>query len=335
MIFKKEKVLVLSKMLSLVVLLLSLIACGGAQIDDPSPTVENPPCTACTTSGVPANVVITSTSIFGPQFVGRDMIFKNGYGATTHMRVEQPAAFIRTNPDGTLTQITWGNTSQVAGRAAASTLVLHFFGKTADNIYWGMNVHNAELFFPLHLEAGGSYRSTSSLINMPNGCPWCGPTGLPSSAPFIATAQVVDTKPGMPPPYMFVPPTLTGAQRITYETRVCSPGVPGLTLDDFLPATQPLCGTNDGEYWRTDFYIAWVDVPGVYTGWSSVAEAWEGLCGHELYYWAPNLGPVKVDSPYDGGEIKGNPVCKYYNGGVHVFVNGQWTTDQKLNIVRQ
>ena len=277
-----------------VLFFLSLVACGGRQ-----------------------PVTITSESVFSMEMSGQVWEFQNGYRATNQIKLESPQALTRLNDDGTVTEVTWNDTSAVAGRAG-NNIVMHFANKSTDCTYWSLCVHNAELWFPLHQNADGSWRSTSSLINMRDGCPWC-PAG-----PFILTSQVIDNQPGMSLPYLIAPPTITAGEHLVNETRVCAGSAPGLTYDNTIPEDS-LCGPMDGEYWRTDFYIADVSTP-VYSGPAIVSDQYEGTCGHELWYWAPGWGIVKIESPYDGGEIKGNPICA--NWGLPE------THDPKLTIER-
>jgi hypothetical protein len=73
----------------------------------------------------------------------------------------------------------------------------------------------------------------------------------------------------------------------------------------------------------------------IYTGPAIVSEQFEGQCGHELWYFAPGFGLVKIESPYDGGQIKGDPVCMTDpTMGDHVLVHGAVVHDPKLTIVR-
>jgi hypothetical protein len=296
------------KTLSLFLLLLLsiLIGCGGsAQVRIP---IDSPaPHTTPTPAPVP-QVTITAASVFSMSNIGQTWEFTNGYADVCKMAVEVPQA-VNVEPDDSEVDITLSDPTQIAGRTG-DTAVIHFNPggiKSNDRCYWMLNVHGAELWFPLHFESDGSARSTSSVINLRNGCPWCGPDGKPSTAPYIATWQVVDTQPGMAKPYMITPPTISTGDHFIYETRVCAAGGPGLTYDAATPAPA-LCGPNDGEYWRTDFYIANVSTP-VYTGPAIVSDQFEGMCGHELWYFAPGFGIVKIESPYDGGEIKHDQRC--------------------------
>ncbi len=269
-----------------VLLLLCLIGCGGSVA----------PRSTSTTQPQTTPLTISAESVFDPSFIGQDWEFSNGYGETNHILIENPQALARTNADGSITQITWTDTSSVAGRTG-TTIVMHFAKKSADRTYWGMGIHGAELWFPIHIEADNSGRSTSSVINMPFGCPWCVPD---VTTPFLSTFQVVDTDPGMPLPYLITPPTVTIGDHFINETRLCSGGPAELTFDNVIPP-QSICGPNDGGYWRTDFYIAQVETP-VYSGPAIVSDQFEGVCGHERWYFAPPQRTQRGD--FKGGLVK-------------------------------
>lgn len=296
------------------------IGCGGtAQVRMPQ---DNPPPRSTPSPSPVPQVTITAASVFSMSNIGQTWTFTNDYGDVCKMAVEFPQA-TNLEPDNSVVNINFTDTSQVAGRTG-NTAVIHFNPggiKSNDRCYWMLNVHGAELWFPLHFEADGSSRSTSSVIYLRNGCPWCSPDGKPSTDPYINSWQVVDTKPGMALPYFISPPTVTTGDHFINETRVCATGGPGLTYDAVTPAPA-LCGPTDGEYWRTDFYIANVSTP-VYSGPAIVSDQFEGMCGHELWYFAPGFGIVKIESPYDGGEIKHDQRC--IDWLVH---------DPKLTIVR-
>jgi|GEM_PF-2579542 hypothetical protein len=311
-------------------LILLLAGCGGsvkqtfAPTPTPTPVASSTiPSPTPTPTPVIPNVTITAASVFSMSNIGQNWTFTNGYGDTCEMAVEAPQAN-NVEPDGSIINITWTDTSQVAGRTG-DTAVIHFNPggiKSNDRCYWMVNVHGAELWFPLHFEADGSSRSISSVMDLRNGCPWCGPTGQASTDPYILSSQVVDNQPGMPMPYLITPPTVTTGDHLINDTRVCGVAAgSGLTYDPSTPA-PPLCGPTDGEYWRTDFYIDNVSTP-VYTGPAIASDQFEGMCGHEKWYFAPGWGIVKIEQPYDGGEIKNDPRCI------------DWLThDPKLDIVR-
>ncbi|MBZ5504655.1 MAG: hypothetical protein LAO78_04120 [Acidobacteriia bacterium] len=274
------------------ILLLFLIGCGG-HLPPPATADQSP---------------LTGASVFNESMVGQTWCFQNGHGDANCIEIQSapPNAACR----------------------GGHNLVMHFT-KTQDRTYWALGVPQAELWFVLHQNPDGSWRSSASLINMPQGCPWCPP------GPYIVSSDVFDAQPGMPLPYLIAPPDTLGVVQdgLFNETRVNYTSEPGLSFNCNIPSAAPLVGPKDGEYWRTDFYQSSVTTP-VYSGPAIVSDQYEGICGHERWYFAPNLGLVKIESPYDGGEIKNDPMCDNWPVGDHILVNGAWTHDPNMTIER-
>ena len=252
----------------------------------------------CGGTPVPA-ITLTAQQVFAPK-VGDVWTFQNGYGAINTVTIEAPASLHRVNPDGTVTDISWNDQSNVSGRTG-NNVVFHY-QKTDPCSYWALCIPDAELWFVLNQNQDGSWRSTASLIDFPQGCPWCSP------GPAIFTSDVLDNQPGIGTPYQIIPPTLHTGDMIVDKTRVNATFNPGLTFDNTIPAGAPLTGPADGEFFETDFYIEDVSTP-VYSGPASVSDQFEGPCGHEKWYFAPGWGLVKVETPYDGGEVRNDPSC--------------------------
>ena len=265
--------------------------------------------------------------------IGQTWTFRNGYGDINTFTIEAAAAMSRMNADGTVTAITWTDPDGLAAGRGGNNLVMHMT-KTAKCSYWMLCVPQAEIWFLLHQNADGSWRSTASIINLPHGCPWCGVNGEPTTDPVLLTSDVIDNQPGMAVTYMIAPPTTKPGDHFIFEGRSGATGNVGeLTFDNRIPPGN-LVGPNDGEYFRTDFYIENVITP-AYTGPAIVSDQFEGDCGHEKWYFAPpektqrsNFGGgiVKIESLYDGGETKNNPGC--------ATSNGIETHDPKLTIER-
>jgi hypothetical protein len=211
--------------------------------------------------------------------IGQTWTFQNGFGAINTFDIQSAP------PN--------------AGCRDGDSLVVHMTKATKDT-YWQIGAEQAELWFVLNHSPDGSWRSTASLVNMPLGSLFSGP--------MIISADVIDTQSGMPLPYMIAPPDTSTPDHFVNETRSLATGDPGLSYVCNIPADQPLLGPNDGEYWRTDFYLAQVVTP-LYTGPAIVSDQYEGVCGHERWFFAPGLGIVEIESLNDGGQIKGNPVC--------------------------
>lgn len=294
----------LSKTLLVVALCTLALSCGGQNrlpVDNPPP--RNTPTPVPTPTPLP--VTITADSVLNMGMIGQTWLFMNDFGCSTTFSIQAPAPVNRTNPDGTITVVTFTDPNGFAAGRGGDNLVI-YMTKGGTNCYWSFGSPNAEIWFLLHRNTDNSWRSTASIMNLPHGCLWC----VPTTAPFIMTSDILDNQPGMPLPYLIAPPTTSTGDHFINETRVNGTGNTFLTFDNMIPSGA-LSGPSDGEYWRTDFYISNVSTP-AYSGPAIVSDQYEGVCGHERWYFAPGRGIVKIESPYDGGQIKGNPICDQY-----------------------
>lgn len=214
--------------------------------------------------------------------IGQTWTFQNGFGATNTFEIQAAP------PN--------------AGCRDGNNLVMHMT-KTTANTYWQFGADHAENWFVLNQNTDGSWRSTASLVNMPLGSLFSGP--------LVFSSDVIDNQVGMPMPYMIAPPDTSTPDHFINETRSASTGVPGLSFVCNISPDQPLTGPTGGQYWRTDFYLAQAVTP-VYSGPAIVSDQFEGICGHERWYFAPGLGIVEIESLNDGGEIRSNPVCSEF-----------------------
>jgi hypothetical protein len=191
-----------------------------------------------------------------------------------------------TSGNGCHTDIAITNPPQglVAGRGGVNVVL--DYSKDRPDCYWNFGIAGAALQFVLHRnDDGESYRSIASLMDFPQGCPYTICAG-----------------------YQIVPPSLHGSQHIVFDTFVTGYSADGLTFDDVIPAGAPLGTSTGGEFWRTDYYIQWLDQPG-FSGWAAVSEQWEDRCGHEKWYWANGL-LIRVESPNDGINHECTPMDK-------------------------
>jgi hypothetical protein len=148
----------------------------------------------------------------------------------------------------------------------------------------------------MHRYDDNSYRATAILMDFPQGCPFTLCAG--KTNPVTLTVDVIDNDPSLPPGYDIVPPALSGTQHLVFDTFVTGYSQDGLTFDDVIPPGSPLGTSTSGEFWRTEYYIEWLDQPG-FSGWAAVSEQWEARCGHEKWFFANNL-LLRVESPNDG-----------------------------------
>lgn len=271
----KKEILTVSKILCIIALCIAAASCGG-QAGRPMPIDTPMPRPTPTPT-------ISAASVLNMGMIGQTWTFQNSLGSISTFDIEAV-------PDNT-------------GCRSGNNLAIHMT-KTTPNTYWQFGADQAEIWFVLHQNDDNSWRSTASLINMPLGSPFSGP--------LIFSSDVIDNQPGMPAPYMIAPPNTASGQHFTYETRSSATASVGLSYVCNIPSGQALTGTTDGEYWRTDFYFGAATTP-AYSGPVVISEQFEGICGHELWYFAPGLGIVEIDSPNDGGEIKNNPVCVNYS----------------------
>lgn len=226
-----------------------LSGCGGGPLPQASP------------------VTLSAGQVFSAT-VGATWTFKNGYGDTTSITIQDaPAA-----------------TACVQGK----NIIWHY-SKSADRAYWQPGVPGAELSFALHQEADGSWRSTASLISFPQSCPFC-VGGWTQGTLDALSVQ------GQPLPYLIVPPIATQGSVVSVQTQYRASW--DLTQQTLACLSDP--GPASAVAWRTDSYIEQVSTP-VYTGPAMVSEQWEGPCSasqpgcaHEKWYFAPSWGLVKV-----------------------------------------
>lgn len=220
--------------------------------------------------------------------VGKTMHFTSGNGCHTDIAIGLP-------PQGL-----------VAGRGGVN--VVFNYTKDRPDCYWNVGIAGAALQFVLHRnDDGESYRSIASLMRFPQGCPFSICTGKPN--PVEITFDVVDNDASIPEGYQIVPPSLTGAQHIVFDTFVTAVGDYSITFDNVIPAGTA-AGNNTGELWRTDYHIEWLDQDGFH-GWAAVSEQWEGRCGHEKWYWVNGV-LLRVESPNEGINHECTPMDKVY-----------------------
>jgi hypothetical protein len=250
-------------------LALVLIGCGGST-SKPIP------------SATPARVAHDVTGAFVPATdlinqVGKTMHFTSGNGCHTDIAISNP-------PQGL-----------VAGRGGVN--VVFSYVKDRPDCYWNFGIAGAALQFVLHRnDDGESYRSIASLMDFPQGCPYTICAG--KTNPVLLTIDAVDNGPSIQQGYQIVPPSLHGAQHLVFDTTVTGYSADGLTFDDVIPVGSPLGTSTSGEFWRTEYYIEWLDQDGFH-GWAAVSEQWEDRCGHEKWFFANNL-LLRVESPNDG-----------------------------------
>ena len=185
--------------------------------------------------------------------------------------------------------------------------VIWRYHKTNARAYWLPRVVGATIDFVLHQDPDRSWRSTSSVISMPQSCPWCN-----GATQF--TWQILDNPPPIPNGYRITPPTLVRGDRVIYETVADALGGAGqYTFDCLVPVGRLVAQPGHGAQWRSEFYIEEVQTP-AYSGPASVSEQWENCnamrtnvgCGHEKWWFAPGLGLVKVWQINSGSGVEGD-----------------------------
>jgi hypothetical protein len=279
------------------IFLLAVVGCGGSKtaVQSAATPIPTPtPTPFPTPTPVAQQVTITADSVLNMGMIGQTWIFENALGMMNTFVIESapsPAACRNGN-----------------------NLVIHMTKGDKDT-YWLLGADKAETQFLLHQNSDGSWRSTASLINEPLGSTFNGP--------LVVTYDVVDNQPEMPMPYMIAPPDTSTGDRFVNETRSDTFVTPDImTYNCGIPPDFPLTGPQEGEYFRTDFYLASVDTP-IYKGVAVISDQFEGTCGHERWAFAPGLGIVQIESLNDGGEIKLNPVCELFSQ--HQFSNPDHT----------
>lgn len=219
------------------------------------------------------NVTLAAGDIFNPK-IGDVWTFVDGFGHIMTITLEAAPS--------------------PAACRTGNNIIWHY-RKNDASAYWLPGVPQAELQFLLHQNDDGVWRSTASLITLPQSCPWCnGATEL--------NFQVLDNDSTMAPGYQIVPPTLSTGMKLVSETQAAAiaAGTFPLTFDCAIPAGQ-VAHPGEGEQWRTEFYVSNVHTP-VYSGPAAVSEQWENCnaarnnpgCGHEKWWFAPGWGLVAV-----------------------------------------
>lgn len=244
-----------------------LAGCGGSEkplpLASPAPAVHD-----VATASVPATDLIN--------MVGKTMHYISGNGCHTDIAVSVP-------PQGI-----------VAGRGGVN--VVYTYAKDRPDCYWNVGITGAALQFVMHKYDDNIYRPVAMLMQFPEGCPF--PLCANRPNPVNVTVDVIDNDPSIPPGYDIVPPALVGSEHLVFDTFSTGFGVYDLTFDNVIPAGTPLGTSAGGEFWRTEFYIQWLDQPG-FSGWAAVSEQWEAHCGHEKWFFAGNV-LLRVESPNDG-----------------------------------
>lgn len=155
--------------------------------------------------------------------------------------------------------------------------------------YWQPGVPQAEDWFDLEKDDSGNWYSTGGIENMPQ--------GLYGSAPIIMFHYSVTTKPGYARPYGIV------SARCDFSLSTL--------FDDVVPGDDGQAETIYNQPWKTSNYVENVTTP-IYSGPACVSDQWEGTTVHEKWYFAPNIGLVKVHTLYAGG-----PAADYEMVRVH------------------
>jgi hypothetical protein len=223
-----------------------------------------------------APVTLTAGQVFSASMIGQTWTFQNGYGDISSIDIQR-AAFCE------------------AGICDGKSIVMHF-AKTACRSYWQPGVCGAELWFVIHLEADGSYRTIASKVNFPQGCPYA--LCVPSTAPTLTT-QNPKAVPGMPLPYTIIPAAGTEGQRATVKTAYTSFWQTGVLTDEAVTPNFPVTRVP----WSTTSGVKEITTPMTGTVKALISEQREGLV-HEVWYAAPGFGFVEF-SPLDFGNGKG------------------------------
>jgi hypothetical protein len=226
----------------------------------------------------PASVTIHAGEVFDTAMIGQTWVFQNGYGDQTVINV-QPAQFCE------------------AGICDGKSVIWHYT-KSPCRAYWQPGVCGAELWFVIHQEADGSWRSIASKINFPKGCPYS--LCEPSTAATVAT-QNPQAIPGMPLPYTVIPASGTSGQAYTTKTAYISWWQIGVLTDDVVALNFPVTRVA----WSTTSGVEQIDTPKTGAANALVSEQFEDTV-HEKWWFAPGLGLVKV-APIDQGHRRFDP----------------------------
>jgi hypothetical protein len=222
--------------------------------------------------------VFTADQIFNPQ-IGETWVLQNAYGDLTTIAVEAA-------PDP-------------AACRNGKSIVLHFT-KNSPEAYWQPG-EQAELWFVLHQEPSGMWESSESILDLP---PRIIDGGIHSSFSIVVQQS---TQPGVPTGFNIVPASVDRNISTAIETQIVEAGLADVQTFECIPVTHPGQANGTVSHWMTQFYVEDVVTP-VYTGPAAVSEQWEGPCfpegqpgcAHEKWYFAPDLGLVKI-VPLDAG----------------------------------
>lgn len=144
--------------------------------------------------------------------------------------------------------------------------------------YWLPDTEQAELWFDLELDASGNWYSTGGIINAPFGNAGNG------DLPVLDVTYPVNAKTGQARPYLILPSS-TG---FSYQT----------LFDDQYPVGGTALKTAFNALWKTSSYTEFVSTP-LFTGYAYVSDQTESSI-NEKWYFAPNIGLVKVACPNEG-----------------------------------
>lgn len=289
-----KRIIMFSKVISTVVLISCLVACGGAQInrlpkDNPLP-IQNTP------TPPPPPVVAPVNPYFNTGMVGPTATFKTADGAcTTFFTLQQPPPNNYYAP-GTIDMFITKPT-----------------GAAGQNCYWFAGIADAFIHFNLSPDASGAFYSPGFTQ---------GYSGVQNNCVSPCTQELRTTAGNTVPPYMIVPPPgIQAGQTITV----------GPTAYDQYNAAGQLTWNNiiapasfhaGNQYWSTTFYTQTDDIPAVLVDgtpvlWKAVvdpvdtmlacSDQTEAACGHERWCFKKNIGLVRIEPLNDGHP--GVPVC--------------------------
>jgi len=214
-------------------------------------------------------ITLTAAQVFDRSMIGQTWVFENGYGEHTTIEVQAAPACV----------------AGVCGENA----VFHYT-KDACRAYWQLGNCGAALWFTLHHEADGSWRSLSSKIIFPGGCPYdlC----IPHPARVVLTQNALPI-PGKPLPYTIIPASGSTAEHVAIRTEYKSHWQRGVLTDEPVKPDYPVRRVK----WSTTTWVEAVTTP--LTGKDPV----NCLVSHQVedkveehWCFAPGLGLVSVVS---------------------------------------
>jgi hypothetical protein len=221
-------------------------------------------------------VTLTSAQVFNRSMIGQTWTFQNGYGDISTIDI-QPAAQCE------------------AGICDGQSVIWHF-SKTVCRSYWQPGVCGAELWFVIHQEKDGSWRSIASKVSFPQGCPYALCT--PSTAATLTT-QNPQPIAEMPLPYTVIPASGTSGISAVVKTSYTSFWEIGVLSDDPVTPNFPVSQVP----WSTGSGVEQITTPFTGTVNALLSEQFEGLV-HEKWYAAPGVGFIEFQ-PLDEGDGKG------------------------------